>query len=386
MPIDREFTMEILRELVRIDSRNPGLEPGAPGERPLAERLRDVLADIGWGAELRDADDGRPNVVAVRRGAGGGPSLMINAHMDTVGIAGMAEPLSGELRDGRVYGRGAQDTKGGIAAALGAARALAEDGVGLRGDLVLAFVADEEHESLGTTRLLEHVRTDAAVVLEPSDLDVCVAHRGFGLFALRTRGRAAHGGRPDLGVDANLHMSRLLVEVDRLRARWAAEHRHLVLGVPSLHVPRLRGGSRLYTYADECRADIEVRTVPGQSAATVLAGLRSVAARLGDELAAFEASVDLRLWRAPYEIAPDRPIVDAVLAAAEAVRLDAPRLVGHGWWEDSGLLGEAGIETVVIGPRGDGLHTAEEWVDVESVVELAEILRRSAVSYCGASE
>jgi len=145
---------------------------------------------------------------------------MLNAHLDTVGVAGMAEPFSGERRDGRIWGRGAQDTKGGLAAVLGVAKALSDERTTLGGDLVLAFVADEEHESIGTADLLRRLRTDAAVVLEPSDLEVCVAHRGFGLFRLRTLGRTAHGGRSDLGIDANLHMGQLLAELDRLRQRW----------------------------------------------------------------------------------------------------------------------------------------------------------------------
>lgn len=383
MPIDRDFVLDNLRTLIRIDSRNPGLEEGAPGEWEIARYVEARLASLaGWKANFHDLGDRRANVVGVRPGTADGRSLMINVHLDTVGVAGMRDPFSGEMRDGRVFGRGAQDTKGGLAAVLGAARALAQDGADLAGDLVLAFVADEEHESIGTTDLVTRVHPDAAIVIEPSDLDVCIAHRGFGVFRLRTRGRAAHGGRSDLGVDANLHMGLALAELDRLRERWGSQHQHARLGSPTLHVPLIRGGRGLYMYAEECSADLECRTVPGQSAAGVLGELRAALSGLAEGVDDFAGTVEPVLWRSPYEIDPDRPIVRAARDAVELVRGEPAALIGHPWWEDSGILGDAGIDTVILGPRGDGLHTDEEWVDADSVVALAEILRRTAVSYC----
>ena len=217
MPIDRTYTLTTLRDLIRIDSRNPGLEAGAPGEWELAQHVSSLLRELGWEAVLHELGNRRANVVARRAGTGSGPSLMINVHLDTVGVEGMRDPFSATCSNGRIWGRGAQDTKGGAAAALGLAKALTEAKRDLHGDLVLAFVADEEHKSIGTERLIQEVVTDAAIVLEPSDLDVCVAHRGFGIFRLRTRGRTAHGGSSDFGIDANLHMGHLLVELDQLR-------------------------------------------------------------------------------------------------------------------------------------------------------------------------
>ncbi|MEX1024776.1 MAG: M20/M25/M40 family metallo-hydrolase [Planctomycetota bacterium] len=377
MAIDRDFVLETASRLVRVDSRNPGLEEGAPGERELAEVVVELLADCGWQGELVDLGDNRANVVSVRQGRAGGRSLMINVHLDTVGVAGMADPFSGELRGGRIWGRGAQDTKGGLAAVLGAAKALSEEGVELDGDLVLAFVADEEHRSLGTERLLEDVTTDAGIVIEPTELDLCVAHRGFGLFQAHTRGRAAHGGSPQLGIDANRRMGHVLVALEELEARWSAGAGHVLLGSPSLHVPRLAGGRQLFMYADRCTADVECRTVPGLTRATVLADLEAALAFPG-----FEVELEETQWQEPYAIDPARPIVELVQRVASAVRNEPARLIGHPWWEDSALLGAAGIETLVLGPTGSGLHTEEEWVDAESLVRLAEILRRSAIEWC----
>lgn len=380
--IDRDFTLRTASSLVAIDSRNPELEAGAPGEREIAEYVAGTVEGFGgWEVELHPLEARRANVVAVRRGAGDGPSLMINAHLDTVGTAGMADPFSGAVRDGRIHGRGAQDTKGGVAAVLAAARAISERGGAITGDVVLAFVADEEHASLGTRELIRARRTDAAIVIEPTELDVCVSHRGFGVFELRTRGRAAHGGRSDLGVDANLHMGGVLAELGALRDSWKRRAPHPLLGTPDLHLPLIRGGERLYTYADECVAQLEVRTIPGQSEADVTAELEEIFAGRAGRLEDFDGGLRRVLWRAPHEIDPERPIVRCVVAATTEVRGAAPRLIGHGWWEDSGLLGAAGIDTVILGPRGGGLHTDDEWVEIDSVVQLAEILVRTALSF-----
>jgi len=384
MTIDRDFTLTTLQELVRIDSRNPGLgEPDAPGELDVARYADSVLSRLGWDSQVLDHGDRRASVLAVRRGSGDGPSLMVNTHLDTVGVAGMADPFSGELRDGCVWGRGAQDIKGGAAAALGLAKALADGDVRLRGDVVIALVADEEHESIGTKAVIGRVRTDAAIVLEPSDLDVSVAHRGLGVFRLQTRGRTAHGGRSDLGIDANRHLARLVAALDPVQERWRRDHRHERLGAGSFHVPLIEGGRSLFIYSDACEARLECRTVPGQTEAGILDEVRAVLSELRGRHDTFEGSVETELWQAAYEIDPDRPIVRTVVAAATGVRGQAPGVIGHPWWEDSALLGAAGIETVIIGPRGGGLHTESEWVDVESVLDLAAILRDSAISFCG---
>ena len=381
MSIDRDALVSLLQSLVRIDSRNPGLDPDGPGEFEIARFVSGLLGSWGWDAEFHELGERRANVVARRPGVGGGPSLMINVHLDTVGVGGMPAPFSGDHRDGKVFGRGAQDTKGGMAAVLAVAQAIAEEDLRLDGDLVLAFVADEEHESIGTAALLESVRTDAAIVIEPSDLDVVIGHRGFGIFRVETHGRMAHGGRPDLGVDANLHMGQVLVELDRLRREWSTTRVHPALGPASLHVPVLEGGRHLFVYADACHADVECRSIPGQTREETQKDLQAALGRVRERVTEFEATVQLVLWRPPYEIDPQKPLVRTALAAVEEITGRPGRLEHHGWWEDSGLLGEVGTEAVILGPTGGGLHTEEEWVDVDSVVHLAGILRRIVLEH-----
>lgn len=383
MSNDRDALVALLQRLIRIDSRNPGLDPDGPGELELARFVDDLLDSWGWDTAIWDLGGRRANVIARWAGAGAGPSLMINVHLDTVGVAGMQDPFAGEFRDGKVFGRGSQDTKGGMAAVLTMARAIAEERFRLAGELVLAFVADEEHLSIGTEALLGRVRTDAAIVIEPSDLAVVIGHRGFGIFRVETTGKMAHGGRPDLGVDANLHMAQVLVELDRLRQDWSTRHAHPTLGPASLHVPVLSGGRHLFVYADSCHADVECRSIPGQGRDEVHGELQAALDRARQSVVGLEATVEAMMWRPPHEIDPRRPVVRAALAAVEEVTGRAARVAHHAWWEDSGLLGEAGIDAVVLGPTGGGLHAEVEWVDVDSIVHLTEIHRRTAVGYCG---
>src|SRR5438046_1500608 len=197
--------VELAARLVAIDSVNPALVLGGAGERRAAAAVAEWCEARGLEVEL--VGDERPSVVALRRGSGGGRSLLLNGHLDTVGVAGMDAPFEPRIEDGRLYGRGSYDMKGALAALLAAA-ARAEN---LRGDVIVTAVADEELASVGTESVLERVRADAAIVVEPTDLQLAVAHRGFVGFELETAGVAAHGSRPDPGVDAIVKMGPVLV-------------------------------------------------------------------------------------------------------------------------------------------------------------------------------
>src|SRR5688572_15763686 len=178
-PVDRPYLIESLSELVSIDSVNPSLVPGGAGEVRVADRVADRMRALGMEVELREAAPGRPSVVGCLPGAGGGRSLMLNGHIDTVGVEGMEHPFEPRIEAGRLYGRGAYDMKGAVAASLAAVHALAESGARLTGDLVIAAVADEEDASLGTRDVLTRWRTDGAIVVEPTELELCTAHKGF---------------------------------------------------------------------------------------------------------------------------------------------------------------------------------------------------------------
>ena len=380
--IDRQYLTETLASLVRINSINPTLVSGGAGESEIAAYTADSMAAIGLEVSVHEPEPGRPSVVGIWRGRGGGRSLMLNAHYDTVGVDEMVDPFSATIRDGRLYGRGAYDMKGSLAACMSAAKGLIDAGIILDGDLVLAAVADEEYASLGTNELIRHYPVDGAIVTEPTELDICLAHKGFIWLEVETTGRAAHGSRYDLGLDANMLMGRFLAELDKLEQALRARPDHPLVGPPTLHAAMIQGGSELSAYAASCRLQIERRTIPGESEAQVVGEIQAIIDGLTAVNPEFQARVKSFFVRDPFEVSPEADIVQVLSEAASRVLNQRPAMVGQMPWMDSALLASAGVETVVIGPAGAGAHAHEEWVEVESVEKLAEILADTAVAYC----
>jgi acetylornithine deacetylase len=303
--------------------------------------------------------------------------------MDTVGVEGMVDnPFSAEIRDGRLYGRGAQDMKGSLAAMLGATRALVDGNAALAGDLLVTAVADEEYASIGTEDLVKRVTADAAIVTEPTDLTLCRAHRGFIWYDVETVGRAAHGSRYNEGIDANMHMGRFLAQLDRLEQELRHRPAHPLAGPPSLHAALIHGGTEISIYAAHCRLQMERRTIPGETETQATAELQAIIDQLKVDDPTFEATVKSTFQREPLEIGPDAPIAQALEQVMVKQLGHRPTHTGQTFWTDAALLAAAGIETVLLGPIGHGLHSAEEWVDVQSVLDLAAILAETAVAYC----
>jgi acetylornithine deacetylase len=380
--IDREYLVGTLADLIRINSINPSLVPGAPGEAAIATYVAHALRRLGLGVTTLESYPGRPSVVGRLRGAGGGRSLMLNAHLDTVGVVGMPDPMTPIVRNGRMHGRGAYDMKGSLAACLAAVKALVDANLALRGELVLAAVADEEYASLGTTEVARRVPVHAAIVTEPTELDLCVAHKGFVWLEVETLGRAAHGSRFFEGIDANMRMGRFLARLDHFEQELRLRPPHPLVGPPSLHAPMLRGGTELSTYAARCVLGIERRTIPGETEAGVLAEIAALAEQAGAADPSFQAGVRGLLARNAFEVSPEAAIVQIVGEATARHRGQTPSLIGKPFWMDSAILADAGVETVIIGPVGGGAHTTEEWVDLGSLADLAAILAKAAMDYC----
>ena len=386
--IDKLYLTDILATLVRIDSTNPSLSEDGAGEAEIAAYVAGLLRDLGLEVDLHEIEPRRVNVVGRLRGSdsANGRSLMLNAHTDTVSVEGMAEPFSGEIRDGKLYGRGAQDMKGSLAAMIASVKALVDAEIRLKGDLLIAAVADEEYASIGTADVVERYcvdgTIDGAIVTEPTDLAVCVAHKGFVWLEVETVGLAAHGSRYMDGIDANMHMGRFLAELDKLAHELQGREPHPLSGPPSLHASKIAGGTELSVYSARCTLQLERRLIPGETTAQVEAEIQGIIDRLSAADPTFSASFKTLLVRNAFEAASDAPIVRAVLAAAQSILAEPPEVMGHTGWMDSAFLGEAGIETVIIGPTGGGLHTKEEWVDLESVASLASILVEAAMDYC----
>lgn len=383
MNVDREFLEGTLADLVRIASVNPDLVPGAAGEGEVAAYLAGALEALGLEVAVHEAAPDRPSVVGRLPGSGGGRSMMWNGHVDTVGVEGLEAPFEPAVDGGRLYGRGSYDMKGGVAAMVAAAKALVDAGASPAGDLVVACVADEETTSRGTADVLERYAVDGAIVTEPTQLDLCLAHKGFVWIEVETRGRAAHGSRFEEGVDANLRMGRVLARLEGLEAALRARPPHPLVGPPSLHAGTLTGGTGWSTYAERCVLGIERRTVPGETPESALAEVEAILDALGGEDLAFEGSARVVLSRDPFEADPDGAVAAAVDAAAGEVLGAPPTRRGETYWMDAALCAARGIDTVVIGAKGEGAHAAVEWVDLDSCARLAEILARAAAAYCG---
>ncbi len=371
--------VELLWRLVAIDSVNPYLVPGGAGEGEMAAFVAEWSRAAGLEVTVQEAAPGRPNVIAVARGTGGGRALMLNAHMDTVGVAGMARPHDPYVQGNRLYGRGALDMKGSLAAMMVTAAAAGR--AGLRGDVILTAVADEEYASIGTQAIVREWHADAAVVTEPTALDVCVAHKGFVWLDVQTTGVAAHGSRPDLGVDAIVKMGKVLTALYAHDRVLRAGPVHRLLGSGSVHASLIEGGQELSSYPARCRLRIERRTVPGETPAVVEGQMRALLDGIAACDTAFQATLAMGLSRDAYEVDEREPIVELVRRHAAAGGRK-PATIGSSGWMDSALLGAAGIPTVIFGPGGEGLHAAVEWVDLDQVARCADVLLAVAREFC----
>jgi acetylornithine deacetylase len=385
-PIARGDATALLRALVRADSRNPSLVSGAPGEGDAARVLGAILDSWGFRVELRDALPGRPNVIARIGRASGGRTLMLNGHLDVVGVEGMHHPpFDAHERDGRLYGRGSADMKGGVAA-MCAAAARAHAAHELAGEAIVTAVIDEEWASAGTRDIVESgLRADAAIVTEPTRLAIMPAHRGFAWFTITVHGRAAHGSRYDIGVDAIRLAGLLLAELDAFDAGSLTARTHPLLGHASLHASTIEGGLGMSTYPDRCVLRIERRTLPGESPEAAFAELRDACARVRARRPEFRADVTLDLAQGPSDVAPDAPVVRA-LASAIALEGGVAPIEGMTAWTDAALLNDAGIPAICYGPGDIALaHAAEEWIPLAEVETATQVLTRLVGAWCGGS-
>ena len=368
-------TRELVEQLVAIDSVNPTLVAGGAGEAEIAGFVAAWLDAHGLDVEVQELATSRVNVVGRARGSGGGRSLILNAHMDTVSVAGAVDGLEPRIEGNRLCGRGAYDMKGSLAAIMLAAADAAR--LGLAGDVIVTAVADEEAGSIGTEAIARTVTADAAIVAEPTELRLALAHKGFVWLEIETRGRAAHGSRYDLGVDAIALMGHVLVGLGDLDKRLRAEvaHHHPLLGGGSLHASLIEGGQELSTYPERCLVTIERRTLPGEGADLVEEQLQAVAAGV-------DATVKRLFVREPLETARQEPIAATLLKSATEALGECPQVVGVPFWTDAALLSAAGIPTVVFGPGGAGAHADVEWVDLDDVAKTVQVFLSTAARFC----
>jgi acetylornithine deacetylase len=384
MPIRPGDAQSLTETLVRVDSRNPTLVPGGPGESGCAHLLAEILGGWGFRLQWQDVTDGRANLIArIGDAQPGAPTLMFNGHLDVVGVDGMTHPpFVPVVRDGLLYGRGSCDMKAGIAAMCVAAWRAAQHT--LRGEIIIAAVIDEECESLGTRALLERgVRADLAVVTEPTRLSICPAHRGFVWLELTFTGRAAHGSRYDLGIDAIQHAATVLTALDQHQHTVLATRPHPLLGRASMHASTISGGVGWSTYPERCVLRVERRTIPGESTDSVLREVNTILDTVRHAHPALQVSVRVDTAQGPSNVAVDAPLVRALCDAVRTTTGTEPVVEGLSCWTDAALLNDAGIPAVCFGPGDISLaHAATEYVPLHEIETAADVLTTFARSWC----
>lgn len=382
--VSEKRLLELLEDLIRIRSVNPDLVPGGNGEEEIARFIGTYMESMGLSVRYQEVAPGRLNAIGVLKGIDGGRSLMLNGHIDTVGVEGMSiDPLDPVLRDDRVYGRGSFDMKGGVAAMIEAVNAVVDSGISLKGDVVVACVCDEEYASMGTEAVAREYVTDAAIVTEPTACRVCVAHKGFAWVKVEVTGKAAHGSLPSEGVDAIVGAGKFLSRLDLYARETLAAKEHPLLGSPSVHASLIEGGSNLSTYPSRCIVQLERRTVPGESKETVEKEMEIIIQAVREKDPKFQASADVFFTRPPFEVPVEEPVVRAVSeAVGETLGREAEYIGSHPWL-DSAILSGAGIPTVIFGPDGYGAHGAVEYVDFPSVVDTARVLFSAISRFAG---
>ncbi|MCA9834024.1 MAG: M20/M25/M40 family metallo-hydrolase [Thermomicrobiales bacterium] len=374
--------IDLTTKLVAIASVNPALVPGGAGESDIADYCLAWLNHYGFETYRLEKHPGRPSVVGVMRGSGHGKSLMLNGHIDTVTLAGYdGDPLTPRIDGNRMYGRGAFDMKNGVAANMIATVRAAQ--TGLAGDVIVCCVADEEHASLGTAEVLEQFTADAGIVTEPMSLEPTLWHKGFMWIDVTIHGRAYHGSRPEFGIDAIAKAGHFLAALDSLATEMNTREGHPRLGPGSIHASMIKGGEEASSYPAACTITIERRTIPGETPEMVVDELTDILDRLVIEVPDFAYSIEPGLVRQPFETDAQSNIAQCLLRHAEKVLGQEPKLRAEPFWTDASLMDQAGIPTLLFGADGAGAHAADEWVDIDSVRQLTEVLVGVITEWCG---
>jgi acetylornithine deacetylase len=379
--ISKMDVVTLLRQLVSIPSVNPSLDPYSSGEKDwvgekvIATFIADYLQGEGLEVHLEEVVPNRPNVIAIARGSGGGKSLMLNAHMDTVGVTGMYAPFEARVENDKLLGRGSLDMKAGLAAAITAT--VQAKNMNLKGDVLLTAVIDEEHSSLGTEAVMQRYKADAAIVTEPSWMNLCLAHRGFAVFEIEVQGKAVHTSQQHLGVNAVMQAGKILAEIAAFDKVLQHKEKHPWLGVGSLQATLIQGGQELFTSPALCKLSVERRTLPHETKESVEYDMQELLRGLEAADPTFKASCKTLLYREAHEVAQDETIVQL----AKKYLPDAD-FIGAPYWMDSALIGAKGIPALVLGPGGGGMHQSEEWVSLGDVRQLVNVLESIIQEFC----
>ncbi len=376
-------TINLLKHLIRIPSVNPEVE-GGQGEQAVAEFIADWFRRTGrFHVSEQKVSKGRFNVVALLAGRGDGRSLMLNGHMDTVGTSNMTvNPFHPFVEHGRIHGRGSCDMKGPIAAMMSAMLALAKSKRKLKGDVLFTAVVDEEAMSLGTSALIKAFRADAAIVGEPTRMDIAIAHKGYAWFEIETAGRRAHGSMPEKGIDAIEKMAKIISQLDSIRRQHKMK-KHPLVGSPKIHTSTITGGSDWSTVPAKCVLRLERRLIPGERPREALRELRDTIAQCVMHDNTLRAKVSLIHHADSMEVSAHAPHIFVLHKNARQL-CGRGEIIGVPYWTDASILvNQAGIPSCLFGP-GDikVAHAQDEYIEADDVLTAAQIYAETALDYC----
>lgn len=376
--MEKQF-ISLLSRLVEINSINPTLSKG-PGELEIAEFVLNYLQKLKLDAQIQVIAPERANVVAALPGSNRQNSLLLNSHLDTVGVEGMEQPFTLKQEGDKLYGRGAYDMKGSVAIMLLLAEYFANRPPPL--DILLTFVADEEDLSVGMDYLVNQWLGDittppaGALFLEPTEEQIGVAHKGFNWYELEVTGKAAHGSRPEQGIDAILPLRSVLDELSKIQDELRESEPDPLLGHGSLHSSIIEGGTELSVIPNHSRLRWERRTLPSESQQQLDLELERMVQAAESHPGDHKVKARELFVRLPHSVPDDAMILKRLQAVSPR-----SKKVGLSFWADSALGGQAGIPSVLFGPIGHGAHAVDEWISLKSSIKVYEILKQLIEGY-----
>ncbi|MEE4261727.1 MAG: M20/M25/M40 family metallo-hydrolase [Desulfobacteraceae bacterium] len=369
----------LLSELVQINSINRTLS-GGPGEREIAEFIARRLNTRKLDAAIQDVGPGQRNVTTIIAGKDRRCSLLLNAHLDTVGIDGMDQPFILKREGDRLYGRGTYDMKGSIAIMLLLADYFTRQKPPI--DIFLTFVSDEEDKSTGMEYLVGKWLPQVSpapvggIFLEPTEEDIGVSHRGFTWYELAVSGKAAHGSRPEQGIDAILPLRSAMEELSKIQTELQSRHPDPLLGHASIHCSVIKGGSELSMIPSRSCLQWERRTLPGESSRDLAGELERILQAVNNHPGGHTVAGRALFVRPPYRVAEGAEIIKRMREVTPQ-----SKLVGLSFWADSALAGAKGIPSILFGPTGHGAHAVDEWVSLKSILNVYEILKKLILNF-----
>ena len=383
--VEEKEAVNLLGDLISINSVNPLEDTSLKGEKEIASYIRDYLKNVGIKSIVHPVLNERPNVIGVLEGKKKVRNFVLEAHMDTVKVDNMTiDPFLPKIEEGKMFGRGACDDKGSLAAMLLAMKLLKERNIPLKGDVYLAAVVDEEHKYRGVSHFLNQgFALDAGIVGEPTDLDILIAHKGCIRWRIITKGISVHSSEPEKGKNAIYLMSGVIDAVQKRLIPLCKKKSHPLVGSPILSVNVIQGGTQVNTIPDRCFIEMDRRTIPGENEHDVLGEVDKFLDELRNEKPLLEVErEDPFLASPPMEINKDEAVVQALSDSVRYETSAQPKIRGGQFDSDAGKFVARGIPTPVFGPGNVAqAHSENEWVEIKDVVKAAEIIAQSVVTY-----